>query len=61
MSGWKESEIAGDYRRIIRRAEKWLKDHEEDKKVDELLYQLKEAILEEDQWEADLVEEELTR
>ncbi len=61
VTGWKESEIAGDYRRIIRRAEKWLKDHEGDKKAEELLYQLKEAILEEDQWEADLVEEELRR
>lgn len=51
--------MAGEFRTIIRRAEKWLKNHKEDKKVEELLYQLKKAILEDDDWQANMIEQEI--
>ncbi len=59
VSGWKSSELAGEYRSAVRRAEKWVKDHEEDKRAEELLYYLKKAILEEDEEQAQGFEEEL--
>lgn len=59
VSGWKSSELAGEYRTIIRRTEKWLKSHGDDKKVEELLYQIKKAILEGDELQADETEEML--
>ena len=59
VSDWKSSELAGGYRTVIRRAEKWLKSHGDDRKVEELLYQLKKAVLEEDDGQADAIEGEL--
>ena len=59
VSDWKSSELAGEFRTIIRRAEKWLKNHKEDKNVEELLYQLKKAILEDDDWQANMIEQEI--
>ena len=59
VSGWKASELAGDYRAVIRRAEKWMKAHEGDQKVDELLYRLKKAILEEDDPQAEELGDQL--
>lgn len=59
VSGWKSSELAGEYRTIIRRTEKWLKNHGDDKKVEELLYRIKKAVLEEDELQADETEEML--
>ena len=56
VSDWKMSELAGDYRAVIRRAEKWLKNHKADKEFDELLYQLKKAILDADEIQADMLE-----
>lgn len=38
VSDWKSSELAGKFRTVIRCAEKWLKNHKEDKNVEELLY-----------------------
>lgn len=59
VSGWKSSELAGEYRSAVRRAEKWVKDHEEDKRAEELLYYLKKAILEEDEEQAEEFEGKL--
>lgn len=59
VSDWKESELAGEFRAVIRRTEKWLKNHKEDKELEELLYQLKKAILEDDDWQADMLEQEI--
>ncbi len=59
VSGWRSSELAGDYRAAIRRAEKWMKTHEGDQKVDELLYRLKKAILEEDDPQAEVLADKL--
>lgn len=44
---------------MIRRAEKWMKAHEGDQKVDELLYRLKKAILEEDDPQAEELGDQL--
>lgn len=59
VSSWKSSALAGDYRTFVRRAEKWLKNHSDDKKVEELLYQMKKAVLEEDDERAEDLEESL--
>ena len=59
VSGWKASELAGDYRAVVRRAEKWVKDHGEDKRAEELLYYLKKAVLEEDEEQAEEFERKL--
>ncbi len=66
VSGWKESVLAEDYRTVIRRAERWLKKHEgeagteeEYDALEELLYQLKLAIVEEEDGEAEELEEEI--
>ena len=61
VSGWKQSDLAGDYRTVIRRAEKWLKNHADDQQTDELLYKLKKAILEEDDLQAELIGEQIER
>lgn len=59
VSGWKSSELAGEYRSAVRRAEKWVNAHGEDKRAEELLYDLKKAILEEDEEQAQEFEEKL--
>ena len=59
VSDWKSSELAGEYRSAVRRAEKWLKNHAEDKRAEDLLYYLKRAVLEEDEEQAEEFEEKL--
>ena len=59
VSDWKSSELAGEFRSSVRRAEKWLGSHADDKRADELLYQLKKALIEEDEMLAEELEEEL--
>ncbi len=66
VSGWKEAGLAEDYRTVIRRAEKWLKKHEgeeeaeEDyRELEELVYQLKRAIIDGDDLEAEELEEDI--
>jgi molecular chaperone DnaK len=65
VSGWKESPLAAEYRSLIRKAERTLKhlDAEDDPfyhdDLDETLYLLKLAILQEDSEEAADMEEEL--
>lgn len=59
VSGWKSSELAGDYRAVIRRVEKWLKNHTDDNMTEKLLYGLKKAVLEEDEETAQEYEEKL--
>lgn len=48
VSKWKSSNLAGEHRTVIRRVEKWLKKHTDEDKVENLLYQLKKAILADD-------------
>lgn len=59
VSDWKSAELAGDYRAVIRRAEKWIKKNQSEPELDELLYQLKKAIIENDMDAADLFEAEI--
>ena len=66
VSGWKESVLAEDYRTVIRRAERWLKKHEgetgteeEYEEIEELLYRLKLAVIEEEDGDAEDLEEEI--
>lgn len=71
VSNWRDADCASAYRSIIRRAEKWLRQNEaEDGKgtfheetanarLEDLLYQLKKAILEEDEDEADDLADEV--
>lgn len=68
VSGWKSSPFAGDYRSILRRSEKFLKNlqQEEDeeskemaRELEDLIYQLKKAVLEEELEIADDLEEDL--
>lgn len=68
VSGWKTSPFAGDYRSIVRRAEKALKElkrqvgeeaEELARELEELLYQMKKAVIENDLDEADDLEEEI--
>ena len=66
VGSWKESPIASEYRTIVRRGERFLKNgrkngRDEDllAEIEELLYQLKKAILEENAEEADELEEEI--
>lgn len=66
VSGWKDSELAEDYRTIIRRAEKWLKRQEGKEEsaqayaeLSELLYRLKLAIIEDENFTAEDLEEEI--
>lgn len=68
VSGWKDCAFAGDYRSIVRRAEKAQKrlkkeigQESEDlaRELEQLLYRLKKAVMEEDLEEADSLEEEI--
>lgn len=59
VSEWKSSNLAGEYRTVIRRVEKWLKKHTDEDKVENLLYQLKKAILDDDAQRAEEYEEKL--
>lgn len=68
VSGWKSSPFAGDYRSILRRSEKFLKnlqwENDEDsqelaRELEELIYRLKKAVLEDDLEKADDLEEEI--
>lgn len=63
VSNWRDSDIAGDFRTIIRRCEKWMsskKVSKEDKEeAEEYLYLLKKAIIEEDYFSADMFEMEI--
>lgn len=59
VSGWKSSGLAGDYRTVIRRVEKWLKNHADDENAEKLLYNLKKAVMEEDEDLAEEYEERL--
>lgn len=58
VSDWNKAPLASDYRGIIRRTEKWLKQNE-DLRVEELLYNLKRAILKSDEDVADTIEKQL--
>lgn len=68
VSRWKSSAFAGDYRSAVRRAEKAVKDLNreagEDSRsmageLEELVYRLKKAVMEEDLDEADRLDEEI--
>ena len=59
VSEWKSSNLAGEYRTVIRRVEKWLKKHTDEDKVENLLYQLKKAILDDDAQSTEEYEEKL--
>lgn len=63
VSGWKKSPLAGDFRSLVRRCEKWLSSQnldEEDKEyAEECLYFLKKAIIEEDLDNAEWYEAEI--
>lgn len=59
VSKWKSAKLAGEYRTVIRRVEKWLKKHIDEDKVENLLYQLKKAILEDDAQRAEEYEDKL--
>ena len=68
VSQWKTSAFAGDYRGVVRRAEKALKELEREvgedsrdmaRELEELIYQLKKAVMEEDLDQADRLEEEI--
>lgn len=62
VGDWKNYSLAGDYRTIIRRGEKWLKknkDNMDAKDMEDLLYRLKKAIIEDDEDTADLCEEDI--
>lgn len=65
VSGWKEAPLAGSFRTVIRRSEKWLKanraEAEDDviREMEENLYLLKKAIIENNKAEAEEYEDEL--
>lgn len=59
VSKWKSAKLAGEYRTVIRRVEKWLKKHTDEDKVENFLYQLKKAILEDDAQRAEEYEDKL--
>lgn len=69
VSKWRDAPSAGDYRSILRRAEKLIKSAKaergnEDKEerireLEDLVYQLKMAVLEDDLEEADYLEEDI--
>jgi len=65
VSGWKEASLAGSFRTVIRRSEKWLKsnranaDDETIREMEEYLYLLKRAIIEDHKPEAEEYEDEL--
>lgn len=65
VSGWREATLAGSFRTVIRRSEKWLKsnraeaDDEVIREMEEYLYLLKKAIIENDRAQAEECEDEL--
>lgn len=63
VSNWRDSDIAGDFRTIIRRCEKWMSSkkvsREDKEEAEEYLYLLKKAIIEEDYFSADMFEMEI--
>lgn len=61
VSGWREAECASAYRSVIRRAEKRMQSasKEENRRLSEILYRLKEAILDENESLADEIADEL--
>lgn len=70
VSGWKQSPMATEYRSILRRSEKFLKNTQAEtmeneaadsrnRELEELIYQLKKAILEGNLEEADYLEDEI--
>lgn len=64
VSNWKESENASEYRATIRKVERFLKSEKnlnEEKRdmIEELLYELKVAIIQGELEDADLIEEDL--
>lgn len=69
VSGWKQAPIAGDYRSILRRSEKILKNVQKEeadeddeawsRELEELIYQLKKAIIEGNRPEADSFDDEI--
>jgi molecular chaperone DnaK len=58
VSNWKESPLASDYRSVLRKAEKMLKE-EYDSGLEDIIYELKVAIIDNDKIEADALEDEL--
>lgn len=58
VSNWSKEPLASDYRSVIRRTEKWLKQNE-DLRVEELLHNLKCAIINSDEDLADTIAEQL--
>ena len=60
VSTWINQPLSSNYRTLIRRTEKWLKQHE-NLQVEELLYNLKRAILNNDDCIADTIEEQLRK
>jgi molecular chaperone DnaK len=58
VSNWKESPLASDYRSVLRKAEKILKE-EYDSDLEDIIYELKVAIIDNDKIEADALEDEL--
>jgi len=64
VSGWKKSQLAGDFRTLIRRCEKWISSDKEGKKehkkeAEKCLYFLKKAIIEDNAPEAERFEDEI--
>lgn len=65
VSGWRESPLAGSFRTVVRRSEKWLKsnrgeaDEELIREMEEYLYLLKKAVIENDRAQAEDCEDEL--
>lgn len=65
VSGWREAPLAGIFRTVIRRSEKWLKanraeaEDEVIREMEENLYLLKKAIIENNETEAEEYEDEL--
>lgn len=63
VSGWKKSPLAGDFRSLVRRCEKWLSsgkvDEEDREYAEKCLYSLKKAIIEEDLENAEWYEDEI--
>ncbi|MBQ1994286.1 MAG: Hsp70 family protein [Lachnospiraceae bacterium] len=62
VSEWKKSEIASNYRSIIRKAEKYIsktKDDFEREQLEDIVYELKCSIINGDEYEADELVEEL--
>ncbi len=62
VSGWRDAECASSYRSIIRRAERWLQSYggdEDTQELEDMMYNLKKAILNEDQLLADEIADQI--